>query len=300
MRFYIIDDDRASLKILSRLITDQFLGEVVGESTDASDLEMDIICNETDIVIIDLLMPNQDGIETVQNLKKRNYHGKFIMISQVENKEMIAKAYEEGIEFFIHKPINSIEVTAVIQKVIKQIKMEQSLYKIRESLEFIQKPVNEKKRASLRNIHTILQNILGDLGILGESGSKDLIRIMEYLYKSNKHQNLYAENTSLKDLYIAVLKDIGFGFGEKETKAFEQRIRRTVNQAMNNLASLGLTDYAHPKFEHYATKFFDFNEIRLKMRELTENNGNKVARVNIKKFVHALYTEMIGKLEQEI
>ena len=32
----------------------------------------------------------------------------FSMISQVINKTMVAEAYEKGIEFFIHKPINKL------------------------------------------------------------------------------------------------------------------------------------------------------------------------------------------------
>lgn len=41
-------------------------------------------------------------------------HTAFIMLSQVSSKEMISSAYEAGIEFFIQKPINSVEVETVI------------------------------------------------------------------------------------------------------------------------------------------------------------------------------------------
>lgn len=299
MRYYILDDDIASRKILSRVISDEFLGEVVGEAETAIDSEMDIITNKPDIVLIDLLMPMQDGIETVQNLKKRNFNGKFIMISQIENKEMVAKAYKEGIDYFIHKPINRVEVASVIRKVKEQMKMEHSLNKIKDSLAFFHNSELKEIRPVTNDIQSMLQQILGDLGILGEGGSNDLIEIMKYFYKSKEYQSFLAENTSLKDIYINVIKEKQNKIEEKDLKAFEQRIRRSVNQAMINLASLGLTDYAHPKFEHYSMKFFDFNEIRLSMRELEEENGKKLARINLRKFIHALYVEMIGRLEQE-
>ena len=44
------------------------------------------------------------------------------MISQVAAKELIGKAYDAGIEFFISKPINIIEVKSVIRNVDEQIK----------------------------------------------------------------------------------------------------------------------------------------------------------------------------------
>ncbi|MET1168167.1 response regulator, partial [Bacillus velezensis] len=73
---------------------------------------------------IDLLMPDQDGIETLAKLRHNGYTGKFIMISQVENKEMVGEAYQNGIEFFIHKPINRVEVEHVLSKVNDQWKYE--------------------------------------------------------------------------------------------------------------------------------------------------------------------------------
>ena len=39
------------------------------------------------------------------------------MISQVEAKEMVGEAYSLGIEYFIHKPINKIEIVTVLRKV---------------------------------------------------------------------------------------------------------------------------------------------------------------------------------------
>ena len=43
----------------------------------------------------------------------------YIMISQVASKDMIAKAYESGVEYYISKPIDAIEVQTVIKKVIE-------------------------------------------------------------------------------------------------------------------------------------------------------------------------------------
>lgn len=40
---------------------------------------------------------------------------KCIMISQVSAKELISKAYSAGIDFFISKPINLIEVRSVLK-----------------------------------------------------------------------------------------------------------------------------------------------------------------------------------------
>lgn len=300
MRYYIIDDDLASRKILSRIINDNFLGEVIGEAEDAAGRELEIINNQIDILLIDLLIPHQDGIETVHNLRKRNYKGKIIMISQVENKDMVAKAYQEGIEYFIHKPINFVEVSSIINKVIGQIKMESSLDIIKKSLAMFNNTNEENTMSDFFKINQVVNNILADFGILGESGSNDLNEIMHHFYKHynlEKRESFYYDNLQLKDVYTAVLNKKDKKTDDKDLKAMEQRLRRAVNQAMTNIASLGLVDFGHPKFEHYATKFFDFNEIRLKMRELDNKNEVQRSKINLKKFLVALYNEMLSRLE---
>ncbi len=291
MNYFILDDDISTRKIMHRIIREESLGEVIGESDQPLEAESEILLLKPDIVLIDLLMPIQDGIETVQHIKEKNYSGKIIMISQIENKEMVAKAYKNGIEYFIHKPVNRVEVTAVIHNVIEKIKMEQSLLKIKESLNLFPF-ANEQITPPKQNHNDIIENIFSDLGILGENGSRDIEDIMNYLLR----QNIDMKNISLKSLYKEVLSIQKADTSENAVKALEQRLRRAIIQALTNLASLGLTDYTHPKFEHYATKFFDFHEVRLKMNEIDERKTQRNSRVNIRKFLHALYIEVKGQL----
>ncbi len=292
LNYYILDDDISTRKILARIINDQLLGEVIGENDQPHKAVKEIVNLQPSIVLIDLLMPFQDGIETVQQLKEMNFSGKFIMISQIENKDMVGKAYEVGVEYFIHKPINKIEVTSVINKVIEQIKMEKSLRTIQESLSLF--PFHEKQPVDSKpNLETVMREILTDLGILGENGCLDVMELMKHLKNSEED----FENIPLKTLYIEVLQSKNQDTSEKAVKAFEQRLRRAINQALTNLASLGLTDYMNPKFELYSSKFFDFTEVRLKMNELDEKNQSRNPRINIRKFLYAFYVEIQGRMK---
>ncbi|UTW70895.1 DNA-binding domain-containing protein [Anaerobacillus sp. HL2] len=90
------------------------------------------------------------------------------------------------------------------------------------------------------------------------------------------------ENIQLKTLYEEALKRKNQESNEKAIKAFEQRIRRAINQALTNLASHGLADFSNPNFELYSSKFLDFAEVRLKMNEL-DGKDNRNPRINIRK-----------------
>ena len=94
MRFFIIDDDISIRFMLRSIIEDEELGEITGEATDGTEVTGELLeVANVDILLIDLLMPVQDGIETVKKIKPV-FKGKIIMISQVEKaKDLIAQAY---------------------------------------------------------------------------------------------------------------------------------------------------------------------------------------------------------------
>lgn len=301
--FVIMDDDLACRRILARIIEDEGLGEILGELADGhGDVTGTIHHYDPDVLLIDLLMPGKDGVEIVERLKESGFRGKIIMISQVEKKEMVAQAYAAGVEFYINKPVNRIEVIAVICKVVERLEMERSFEKMRDSIAALDSlsALNPAQQpavppaAEKAVIRERAREILADLGAIGEPGSHDLVQIIVFLSSVPDREKYLGEYRHLKDLYQALqnryLKD------EKrhtDVRAIEQRVRRAVKHAMDNIAALGLEDYTNPYFERYGAKFFDFGELRQRMRELKDDDDEPTrTRVNIKQFINALYREV--------
>jgi two-component system response regulator YcbB len=293
LRYFIVDDDTASRRMLEKIISEAELGTVAGEAESGVESIPLVLSIRPDVVLIDFLMPKLDGIETIEQLKMQGFQGQFIMISQVVNKEMVGEAYEKGIEFFIHKPINRLEVQSILKKNAEQSRLKQSLMAIRESLATVEsvryttpKPLSVKE---------IVHSILNEMGIIGEAGSGDMVLMMEYLIN---RKNSTALLPPLKELYEAIScseKDI-----KKETKSMEQRIRRAIMAALNNLASLGTFDYSNPKFEYYAPRYFEFHEIRIRMKELDQENPEQTkVKINIKKFLQVLFLDTVEKYSQQ-
>ncbi|MCY7469696.1 MULTISPECIES: response regulator [Bacillus] len=303
MRFFIADDDRAIRSILGQIIEDEDLGEVVDEAGDGVGLEAHSLnLKKVDILLIDLLMPARDGIQTIRHIHPE-FKGKVIMISQVEAKEMMAEAYELGIEYYIHKPVNRIEIVSVIRKVMERIKLEKSIYDIQASLRHVLplEPVisqgagAEAKRRTMKEAGEFL---LSELGIVGESGSKDLLEILIYLHETQSANSHEVNFPPLKQLFIKTAErklahDATDVEVMREVKAAEQRIRRAIHHSLNHFASLGLTDFSNPKFEHYASKFFDFTDVSQRMKEMQKASSpaGSTGRVNTKKFVQIFYFE---------
>lgn len=122
MNFMLIDDDETIRIMLQDIIEDEDLGIIIDSRSSAEDLSVEMLqLKKIDILIIDFLMPGRDGIDAVKALK--GFNGRIIMLSQAEDKDIIAKAYKAGISSYISKPLNRIEVTSVIRDNIENLKL---------------------------------------------------------------------------------------------------------------------------------------------------------------------------------
>lgn len=301
--FFILDDDLACRRILAQIIEDEQLGEVIGELADGhGNVVGTILYHQPDILLIDLLMPGKDGIEIVEELRKRDFQGKIMMISQVEKKEIVAQAYAAGIEFYINKPINKVEVISVIIGITERIKMERSFEQMRESIAVLDQISSTKQSAGISGTHSLDQatikertrETLADLGLIGEPGSHDLVQIILFLNTVPDIEKYLGEYRHLKDLYQAVQEKYLREEDKKtDVRAIEQRVRRAIKHAIDHIAALGIEDYNNPIFERYGPKYFDFGELRLKMKEIEQEQETPTkTRVNIKQFINALYWDI--------
>lgn len=115
IRIYILEDDPSIIHNLTQIITSEKLGIICGDSADGMPSTAEILATRPDVIMLDFFMPQRDGIEVVTDLRAQGCIAKCIMLSQVSEKTLIGKAYSAGVDFFISKPINLLEVRGVIQ-----------------------------------------------------------------------------------------------------------------------------------------------------------------------------------------
>ena len=272
MEIYIVEDDLSVINILQDIIEDHDLGEVCGTSGGRTADVEEIVASNPDMVLIDFLMPEKDGIQVVKELKERGCPAKCIMISQVAAKELVGRAYDAGVEFFISKPINIIEVKSVIHNVEQQIRNEKTLLNIRKMFvaEMEEKPAKPADDGYGKKVLYILNR----LGMSGEKGGDDILRICQYLH-SNKRP---ISQVSIGQL-CEILSDA--------PKNMEQRVRRAIAVGMSNLAHLGIEDFMNETFTSYSSTLFPFEEIRAEM-DFIRGKRRYGGKVSIKKFIDSL------------
>ena len=229
MRIYIVEDDTSVIGILEDIVEGNELGVVCGDSGGEPANLGQILALDPDLVLVDLLMPQKDGIQVVRELKEQGCRAKFIMISQVSNKEMVAKAYLAGVDFFINKPINLIEVRQVILNVRRQLENERDLHTIQSV--FAEKAAPVGRRSRLEAQRKRIQTTLSQLGMAGEKGARDIVELCMLLLEQGQQVSQVGVGA-----LCAQLSD--------SPKSMEQRARRAVERGLHHLASLGLEDSA--------------------------------------------------------
>ena len=200
------------------------------------------------------------------------------MISRVTDKAMVEQAYRAGVDFFINKPVNLIEVEKVLTNVMERVRMNQLMQNIRgmfdaqeqSAARSMQPPASSEADQALKEINAFL----GMLGMAGEKGTADILSICRYLIEQDE--------TYCRDVLEHVAKE-----KNEQLRNVEQRIRRAIKKGLTNVAGLGLDDYGNEVFQVYANYVFDFRSIKDEM-EYMKGHSSGGGRVSITKFLDGL------------
>lgn len=275
MRYYIVDDNIGTVKSLENIIKSKKLGSVCGYSTSPETAIGEILEDRPDIVLVDFLMGDMDGVEMIEKIRSKNKEICFVMISKVSDKTMIQTAYTAGIEFFINKPINIVEVETVLNKVMEKIHMSGMLSQLKNIMSAADsigssKVSSEAAKTSYKDIDHLLSN----LGMLGEKGCQDIKKAYSFMIENNRE---YGKS---------VMNHLEESSGDS-VKNIEQRMRRAIKKGLTNTANIMLDDSFSDIVDLYARYVFDFSTIR---EEMNCVSGKSITggRVSIAKFMDGL------------
>jgi RNA polymerase sigma factor (sigma-70 family) len=93
--------------------------EAIGVATNGREaLEM-VTKLSPDIVLMDIVMPNMDGLEATRRIRKQSPETKVIVLTQYEDREYVLPVIEAGASGFISKVAASSELASAIRAVYR-------------------------------------------------------------------------------------------------------------------------------------------------------------------------------------
>lgn len=114
----LIVDDAAFMRMMIKDILIKNGYTVVGEAENGLRAVEKYKELSPDLVIMDITMPEMDGIQAVRQIKKINADAKIIMCSAMGQQAMVIESIQAGAQDFIVKPFQADRVLEAVKKVV--------------------------------------------------------------------------------------------------------------------------------------------------------------------------------------
>src|SRR3954469_19341824 len=117
MRFLVVDDSVFARKNIAKMV-EQFGGQIAGEAGDGLTAITEYDRLKPDMVLMDITMPQMEGIEAAERIVRNHPEARVIMVSSVGYQENIVTALQKGARHFVQKPVKAEVLYEVIKYVL--------------------------------------------------------------------------------------------------------------------------------------------------------------------------------------
>ncbi|KUG22480.1 hypothetical protein ASZ90_007765 [hydrocarbon metagenome] len=191
----VIDDDASIAETLDLYLTEE--GYKVRTALTGTDGLNKYVQEPSDVVILDIRLPDVDGFTVLEDLKEENENVKVIMITAFHDMETTINAMKSGAFDYIHKPVNVDELDLAIKKALKTLEMEKKIDGL------LMEPSRTFRVGDIIGTGNEMREIFKTIGIVSQSRTTVLIQ-----GESGTGKELIAKvihnNTSPDEPFIAV------------------------------------------------------------------------------------------------
>lgn len=127
-RILIVDDDEGTREALEEILEDDYDVACVADGQ----LALEILNREDfDLVLLDLIMPGMNGIETLKRIKAYDKQIDVIMVSATDRAREATAAITSGAYDYITKPFDPDAILTGIERALQKRSLEQELRYLR-------------------------------------------------------------------------------------------------------------------------------------------------------------------------
>ncbi len=127
IRVLVVDDTETMRLYEKMLLSDE--GYEIDLAINGLDALEKIAANRPDLVLLDIVMPEMDGIECCRRIKEEESTAdiKVIMVTTKGEYSRVKEAFAAGCDDYITKPIDRVELLSKIKELLKFLRLKQLL-----------------------------------------------------------------------------------------------------------------------------------------------------------------------------
>ncbi len=203
-RILVVDDNKINLKIINDLIQVMGYNSVMAENGlyALSTLEK----HECDLVLLDICMPDMDGYQVLEYMKKDSGLCKIpvIMISALDDMESVVRCIENGADDYMVKPFNHTILKARINACLDRKRLNDRESEYQGQIEKYNIDLQSRVSKQVSEITAAQRSTIFAMAKLAESRDPEtgehLLRIREYV-------RIIGKRLSLLPKYAAIIDD---------------------------------------------------------------------------------------------
>ena len=146
-RLFLADDHSLILEAFTNLLEPKY--EVVGTATDGRQMLAEVRKLKPEVVVLDITMPNLNGFDAGEKLKKYLPEVKLVFVTMNEDPELVTEAFRIGANAYLLKSSAAAELFQAIDVVLNNGKYVTPEITRNMIDEFIKNPAGEKTHAHL-------------------------------------------------------------------------------------------------------------------------------------------------------
>src|SRR5690242_16859801 len=103
IRIHLADDHQVLINGMRTLLNTVFNFQVIGTSLRGTTLYEEVTNNSTDILVLDISMPEKDGIEVLKEFAKKGFPCKVIILSAYDDVKIVQEVMKLGASGYLTK-----------------------------------------------------------------------------------------------------------------------------------------------------------------------------------------------------
>jgi len=131
-KILIIDDEDGIRSSLKGILEDE---NYLVKTTNTGEKGLDMLKGENfDLILLDIWLPEMNGIEVLEKIKTMEEHNQVIMITGHGSVEAAVKATKLGAYDFLEKPLSLEKIVLTVKNSLKQKSLEEENIQLREKI----------------------------------------------------------------------------------------------------------------------------------------------------------------------
>jgi DNA-binding NarL/FixJ family response regulator len=119
IKVHLADDHQILIDGITRLLQNHSGYEVVGTSLNGNGISDAVAKNKADILVLDISMPEKDGIEVLKELKEKKSSCKIIFLSSYDDLKIVKEVMKMGASGYLTKQCAGENIVEAIQTVFQ-------------------------------------------------------------------------------------------------------------------------------------------------------------------------------------